>query len=213
MFQICNLENNIYRGGSGRTSNLEDNINVLDYDDLTIETVNFDLCIPLFRSSFVAHKSEYGMVFFLAYLDRQDYNDLIQWRCHLGDNSVQLKVRGTNHKIRLRTCVMAADTLQDITYCRIQYDSTYLFEFSYVQCELHVNYAFRYKSYLILRMTVYTLGLRDQITPIYSFSLVFRDEVLLGLYVTYALSNNYHVIKPIPKELESKLMFFLRDKW
>lgn len=209
MFQICNLENNIYSGRSGNS--IEDNINVLDYDDLTIETVNFDLCVPLFRSSFVALTAKYGFVVFLAYLDHQDYNDLIKWDCYPKAHLVKLTLRDISHKIRLKTYVIMPNV--DRRYYRLKYDSTCLFECDYFSCELHVNYAFRYNSYIILRLTVYTLGLRGQITPVYSFSLVFRDEVLLGLYMTYASLNNYRIVKPISTGLEAKLMFFFKDKW
>lgn len=211
MFQVCNLGNHIYTGDVYPTISLPDDIVVLDYDDLIIEIVKTSACINQIQSDLVAISpiDFYNVNYYLPYLDTQCYNNFIRWQL-CKKNEVELVLGGEGHRLALNLYVsMTGDFFDREVRCKLVYDSVRLFGFNYhSECELHINYAFRHNEFIILRLSICD----DTQQQVFNLSLVFRHRTLLGCYITHAF-DEYHIVKPISKGLESKLKFFLQDKY
>lgn len=211
MFQICNLQNHIYTGRKGDQRYLEGEVAVLDYDDFTIEIVDSNLLTRSILNQCVAIKRTEQIVY-LPRCNELPSNDLLYWKLHRKSNIVRLFLHKLRHDIDIvtRERTLSGVVIQKLGVLR--YDGIRLLDFVYrddLPFELYVNYAFMHGECLIMRLTVAMNTIH--ISQI-KFSLVFLGDKLLGCYVTYA-ANDYKIYNSLSPELESKLLFFLKDKY
>lgn len=225
MFQICNLQNHIYNASEGVQRYVNGKIAVLDYDDLIIEIVDSvvvtDSIISQLTATEVRHvNSPTGRKVLTTFLPRCDTsppNSFLEWSLDKRVLTLKLKPRGIKHSIGLLRQDCMSQTIDNLKHGVLQYDNIKLLEYTYEDeigafAELHVNYAFRYGNYLIMRLTVEAVVAMSIRIPLLRPSLVFLGNKLLGCYVTYT-AHSYKIYNPLSPELESKLLFFLKDKY
>lgn len=224
MRQILNLKNRTYTGDDTLCIDLPAVAAIVDYASLGVEVVNTATLAEDVLND-IANCEHWGPVTCHHTVKSQLVNPIITWNnVDKVNEFLVLKLHGVEHTIFVKSIyeiVYSDDLTSRLGYnFYVYFDSIRLLMCrpSYgVAKTVCIEYAFSIGDYVIIRLSLYHSDLDSQYSfssPCVMFSLVFKDDNLLGCYVTWVASTSgCQVLSPIPADLVSRLLFCLKDKY
>lgn len=224
MHQILNLKNRTYTGDDTLCTDLPAVAAIVDYSNLGVEIVNTstlseDVLNNIANCEHGRLDTCYHTVKSQLISPRVTWNNMAKV-----SELLVLKFRGVEHTIFVKSIYELVYS-DDLT-ARLGYNFYVYFDnIRLLMCRpsygvaktICIEYAFSIGDCVIVRLSLYHSDLDSLYSfssPCVMFSLVFKDNNLLGCYVTWVAStSSCQVLSPIPSDLEARLLLCLKDKY